>query len=101
LRCDNIGATYLTANPLYHARTKHIEIDYHFVRDTVVKKTLDVWFISGQDQLADILTKPLAAARFIILKSNLNVQLPTSSLRGRIGSNDLSTSDKAKVIELD
>jgi len=101
LRCDNIGATYLTANPLYHARTNHIEIDYHFVRDMVAKKTLDVRFISGQNQLADILTKPLAAARFILLKSNLNVQLPTSSLRGRIGSQDLSSSDKAKVVELD
>jgi len=67
----------------------------------VAEKTLDVCFISGQDQLADIVTKPLAAARFILLKSTLNVQLPTSSLRGRIGSNDLSNSDKAKVIELD
>jgi hypothetical protein len=51
--------------------------------------------------LVDILTKPLTVARFILLKSNLNVQLPTSSLRGRIGSNDSFTSDKAKVIELD
>jgi hypothetical protein len=73
LRCDNIRATYLIANPLYHAHKKHIEIDYHFVRDMVAKKTLDVRFISGQDQLADILTKPLVVARFILLKSNLNV----------------------------
>jgi hypothetical protein len=67
----------------------------------VAKKTLDVRFISGQERLVDILTKPLTVARFILLKSNLNVQLPTSSLRGRIGSNDSFTSDKAKVIELD
>jgi hypothetical protein len=92
LYCDNIGATYLTSNPIYHARTKHNEIDYHFVRDQVADKYLEVRFISGKDQLADVLTKPLPSSRFLQLSFNLNVRVPTSSLRGRIRSSNKDTS---------
>jgi hypothetical protein len=59
LWCDNLGAKYLASNPVFHGRMKHIEVDYHFVRDRVMKKLLDVRFISSNDQVADGFTKAL------------------------------------------
>jgi len=59
LWCDNIGATYLSANPVLHARTKHIEVDFHFVRERVAQGLLDVRFVSTKDQLTDGFTKAL------------------------------------------
>jgi histone deacetylase 1/2 len=59
LWCDNIGATYFSANPVFHARMKHIEVDYHFVRERMSQKRLLIKFISYKDQLADIFTKHL------------------------------------------
>ena len=47
--CDNIGATYLTTNPIFLARTKHVEINFHFVRDKVATKALEIRFIFGKD----------------------------------------------------
>jgi histone deacetylase 1/2 len=73
LWCDNIGAKYLSANPVFHARTKHIEIDYHFVREQVASKCLDVRFISTSDQVADGFTKALPVRQTMMFRNNLNL----------------------------
>ncbi|XP_043710334.1 uncharacterized mitochondrial protein AtMg00810-like [Telopea speciosissima] len=79
LWCDNIRATYLSANPVFHACTKHIEIDFHFVRDKVAKKELQVRFISTKDQIANIMTKGLGTTRFSFLQNKLKIRSLKSS----------------------
>ena len=55
--CDNISAAPLAANSVFHARSKHIEIDLHFVRDKVIRKELLIQYVPSTDQLADVFTK--------------------------------------------
>ena len=73
LWCDNIGAKYLSANPVFHARTKHIEVDYHFVRERVARRLLDIEFVSSGDQIADGFTKALSVRLLENFKHNLNM----------------------------
>jgi histone deacetylase 1/2 len=74
LWCDNLGATYLSANPVFHARAKHIEINFHFVRERVVKKQLQVRLIPSKDQVADGFTKALPVSKLEEFKNNLNLK---------------------------
>ena len=73
LWCDNIGAKYLSANPVFHARTKHIEVDYHFVRERIARRLLDIKFVSSGDQIADGFTKALSVRLLENFKHNLNM----------------------------
>nr|XP_020163317.1 uncharacterized mitochondrial protein AtMg00810-like [Aegilops tauschii subsp. strangulata] len=70
---DNFGATYLSTNPVFHARTKHIEIDFHFVRERVANKQLKIRFVHSKDHIADGLTKALPTRSFKSFKRNLNL----------------------------
>ncbi|PNX93512.1 histone deacetylase, partial [Trifolium pratense] len=64
LLCDNLSAVSLAHNPVLHSRTKHIELDIHFVREKVLSKHLNVLHVPAADQLADPLTKPLSPSNY-------------------------------------
>lgn len=84
LWCDNIGATFLASNPMFHARTKHVEIDYHFVRERVAHNELLIRFICSKDQIGDIMTKSLSTPRFLLLRDKLTVASPPSACEGAV-----------------
>lgn len=76
---------YMSLVPLYLGlRTKHAEIDFHFVRDMVANGSLVIHFLSSKDQLADIFTKSLSSSRFALRWTYLNVLPVQLSLRGRV-----------------
>ncbi|PKU70452.1 putative mitochondrial protein [Dendrobium catenatum] len=74
LYCDNTSAIALANNPVFHARTKHIELDYHFISDHVKAGALKILHISFAEQPADILTKSLPKDRFLFLRRKLNIR---------------------------
>ena len=63
LKCDNQGAQKLARNPTYHNRTKHIDIRFHFIREAIEKKEVDLEYIFTEEMPADIMTKALCKAR--------------------------------------
>lgn len=69
----NLSAISLSHNPVLHSRTKHIELDIHFVREKVTSNAFRVVHVSAADQLADSFTKPLSSSRFCDLRAKLKV----------------------------
>ena len=72
--CDNISTVYMSSNPVQHQRTKHIEIDLHFVQERVALGDVRVLHVPTTSQFADIFTKGLPTAVFTEFRSSLNVR---------------------------
>nr|XP_023891192.1 uncharacterized protein LOC112003238 [Quercus suber] len=84
LWCDNVSALAIASNPVFHARTKHLEVDYHFVRERVLRRDLQVKYIATGDKLADIFTKSLSTSQFAYLRSKIMVSVDPMVLRGDV-----------------
>ncbi|GJX30743.1 ribonuclease H-like domain-containing protein, partial [Tanacetum coccineum] len=80
--CDNVSAVYLSCNPVQHQRTKHIEIDIHFVRDFVATGHVRVLHVPSRYQFADIFTKGLPSPLFAEFRSSLSVRPPPAPTAG-------------------
>ena len=72
--CDNISAVYMSSNPVQHQRTKHVEIDLHFVRERVALGDVRVLHVPTTSQFADIFTKGLPSLVFSEFRFSLNVR---------------------------
>ncbi|XP_066324159.1 uncharacterized mitochondrial protein AtMg00810-like [Miscanthus floridulus] len=72
---DNVSAVYMSANPVHHKRTKHIELDIHFVHERVQLGDLRVLHVPTGEQYADIMTKGLPTSTFKVFRSSLCVVL--------------------------
>jgi hypothetical protein len=71
--CDNQSCMKLSENQVFHDRSKHIEIKYYYIRDMVQRGAVRLQFVTTEDQVADVFTKPLSRMKFEYFRNKLGV----------------------------
>ena len=82
LYCDNKAAISISQNPVQHDRTKHVEVDRHFIKENIENGIVELPFVRSEDQLADILTKAVDSRSFEGVLSKLSIGDPTTQFEG-------------------
>jgi len=71
---DNQGSIFIASNPVTEKRSKHIDIRYHFIRETIQRKLVTIYFIDGEENPADLLTKNLGSVKFLKFRAQLGLK---------------------------
>ena len=74
IHCDNQSCIQMSMNLIFHDKTKHIEIRYHYIRDMVQKGAVELQYVSTDDQTTNILTKPLLKTKFEYFHRRIGVE---------------------------
>ena len=96
--CDNQEAIALAYNLVYYTKTKHVELDIHFIRDKVAAKSIEVSCVPSEGQPVDVLTKALTFKQFHCLRSKLNVYPGHFNLRGDVSDIELQAKHSTKSL---
>ena len=95
---DNQGCIALAKNPVSHDRTKHIDIRYHFIREQIEAKTIDVRYLPTEDMLADLLTKGMTKERHLKLCGEMNLIGRKELIETKNEGGVLKSKDHSKLI---
>lgn len=73
IQCDNSSAIQLSKNPVFHGQSKHIDVRFYFLRDLVNADVVKLRYCKSQNQIADLMTKPLKLEQFVKFRSLLGM----------------------------
>ena len=73
LYCDKQSCVKLSKNPTFHGKSKNIEIKHHYIRDMVQRGAVKLWYVATNEQIVDVLTKPLSRVKFKCFREKLGV----------------------------
>ena len=80
IHCDNQSCVQMSVNPVFHEKLKHIEIQYHFIRDMILKAVVELQYIPRDDHTTNVLTEPLPRMKLKYFRGRLGVEENVSLL---------------------